>query len=134
MAGEIIKGTVQANITSVANVGVDVVSDNNGNSYLNEIAGYNLDTDHANILNILNSGNSGITSGITKLAVDQGKAFVTTQQTFDANVTSANVANTIKDRIDQWIGAHGIRFDEFSFNVNPSGANHDVTVVIIRYF
>lgn len=133
MAGEIIKGTV--NLASVNGSTVNVVGDNNGQFNLNEIAAYNYDTNTSNVIS-LQTGSTTIDSDTPKLAVEQGKKFVTRQITFDSNVLTANVEAMINDRIDQWIAStNSARYDDFQVIVNTSaGATHDVTVIIVRYF
>lgn len=132
MAGEIIKGTV--NVGFVNGSTVNVVPDNNGVLNLNEIAAYNYDTDNSNVI-ALQTGLTTIDSNTPKLAVEQGKQFVTTQVRFDANVVSGSVANIIRDRIDEWIATNGARYDDFQVIINTSaGATHDITTIIVRYY
>ena len=134
MAGEIIKGTVQANIISVQDATVGIVSDADGQKNFNEVAAYDFDTDTPTVLAKLDATNA-IDGATPKLAVEQGKQFVTRQVTFDAGVTAANVEAVIIDRIDQWVAyTNSARYDDFQVIVNPSGGNHDITVVIIRYY
>jgi hypothetical protein len=136
MAGEIIKGTVQANIISVQGATVGIVADPDGQKNFNEIAGYNSATESASVVNLLDDQISDIPTTIQKLSVDQGKSFKTIQVRFDANVVTANVANTINDRINEWISSTGSpRYDDFKLVINQSGlGNHDITTVIVRYF
>lgn len=110
MAGEIIKGTV------------NIATYNEG---LNEIA---------NVNSIDLNADQTILDHANKLLVEQGKSFQLTQVRFDAAVTAANVVNIINDRINEWINSHGTRYDDFKIVINPSGANHDITTVIIRYY
>ena len=137
MAGEIIKGTVIANIHAVNGQSVGVVGDVNGQFNLNEIAAFNYDTHTSKVLTLLN-GTAGLGDNIdgttVKLAVEQGKKFETTQVTFDAAVPSSNIVAIINDAINVWTVTNGPRYDDFILNVNPSGANHDITIVIIRYY
>jgi hypothetical protein len=131
MAGEIVKGTV--NLKTVSGQNVEVVNDNDGKFYLNQIAAYNYDLDDSKVISQQN-GLTTIDNETPKLAVEQGKQFVSKQVTFDANISSVNVDNIINDRINQWIFAFGERYDDFILNINPSGGNHDITIVIIRYY
>ena len=135
MAGEIIKGTVQSNIIAVKGSTVGIVSDADGQKNFNEVAAYDFDTDTPTVLSKLD-GSNVINSTTPKLAVEQGKQFVTTQITFDANITAVNVEAIIRDRIDQWIATtNSARYDDFQVIINPSGlGNHDITIVINRYY
>jgi hypothetical protein len=125
MAGEIIKGTVNLN---------NIATAANGEKYPNQIAGYYSNDDATIVFNGVNANNQDIDSTDFKLAVEQGKAFISRQVTFDANITAANVDNIINDRINTWIATLGNRYDEIIITVNPSGGNHDIMVAIFRYF
>jgi hypothetical protein len=108
MAGEIVKGTVNLVLTN---------NQTNGFTNINLIDKFVQNTD-----------------AIEAIAVNPAKSFFNTQVTFDAAVTAANVANVIRDRINQWTIANGVRYDDFILTINPSGANHDITVVITRNY
>ena len=125
MAGEIIKGTVNLN---------NIATSANGIKYPNQIAGYYSNDNETKVFNGVNADNQDIDSTDFKLAVEQGKAFISTQVTFDANVSAVLVDNTINDRINTWIATYGNRYDEIIITVNPSGGNHDIMVAIFRYF
>ena len=132
MAGEIIKGTV--NVGSVNGKTSQIVPDPADESYFNQIAAYSYDDGYGSILSLQNGGTT-IDNNTPKLAVEQGKQFVTRQVRFDANVVSANVANTINDRINEWISGNGVRYDDFQVIINTSaGATHDITTIIVRYY
>jgi hypothetical protein len=70
--------------------------------------------------------------GLNAIYANPCKAFGHYRVTFDAAVTAVNVTATINDRITEWIGLYGNRYDDILININPSGANHDITVTIIR--
>lgn len=125
MAGEIIKGTVNLNNIAVAG---------NGEKYPNQIAGYYSNDNATLVFNGVNANNQDIDSTDFKLAVEQGKAFISRQVTFDPGVPAANVDNIINDRINTWIATLGNRYDEIIITVNPSGGAHDIMVAIFRYF
>lgn len=132
MAGEILKGTV--NIGSVNAQKSQIVGDNNGGFYFNQIAAYNYETDNPNVI-ALETGGTTIDNNTPKLAIEQGKQFVNTQVRFDSNVVSGSVANVIRDRINEWIATNGVRYDDFQVIINTSaGATHDITTIIVRYY
>jgi hypothetical protein len=132
MAGEIIKGTVNVNNLgyngqSLSDLPIDTKIPNT------VIALNSSDNNYYNI-NSVNDGDENVSLHDNKLLVDQGKAFVTKQVTFDTNVSNPNVDNVILDRINEWVAAYGNRYDDIIITVNPSGANHDIMVAIFRYF
>jgi len=131
MAGEIIKGSVYIN-----NIAVDGLPNTANNPVVNTIAGVNRED---NVFEVTNTttGQTSTFGDLTfvKLAVEQGKQLHTYQVTFDPNVVSGNVANIILDRISQWIGDYGQRYDDIIINMVASGGGtHDILITIVRYF
>ena len=106
MGGEILKGTVNLALYNPATnglKGVDIISEN--------VA----DTQH-----------------LTGIYANPAKAFAVYRTTFDAAVTAINVTATINDRINEWKAIYGNRYDDLIVIVNPSGGNHDITIIITR--
>lgn len=129
MAGEIIKGSVYLN-----NLGKVHDNPNANMPFANTIGGENLTEGYFELINSVNNSSNDYDVTNNKLAVSLTKQFQTKQVTFDANVPPANVSNTILDAINVWIAGNGKAYDDIIITINPSGANHDIMVCIIRYF
>ena len=127
MAGEVIKGSVYLNNLAINSA----VNPNTPLS--NVVAGENLEDNKNYYINSVNNLQDFNTAN-NKLAVSLTKQFQLIQVRFDAGVSAGNVANIINDRINEWIGDNGKAYDDFQVIINPSGVNHDITTIIVRYY
>ena len=94
----------------------------------------NADSNATEPVNVITTATADGT-GLNAIYANPCKAFGHYRVTFDPSVSAVNVAATINDRIQEWQGLYGDRYDDILINmVTSGGGTHDITVTIIRNF